>query len=40
VIAALLVATVFPFYYMVLLSVRTLQDLLFAPGRLLKRSGN
>lgn len=35
VIAALLVATVFPFYYMVLLSVRTLQDLLFAPGRLI-----
>jgi len=34
VIAALLVATVFPFYYMVLLSLRTLQDLLFAPGRL------
>lgn len=34
VIAVFLVATVFPFYYMVLLSLRTIQRFLLAPGNL------
>ena len=39
VIAALLVITVFPFYYMVLLSFRPLQSLLQDPGALLPSAG-
>jgi multiple sugar transport system permease protein len=38
-IALFLVATLFPFYYMVLLSVRSIQELLIAPGRLWPNPG-
>ncbi|MEP6852404.1 MAG: carbohydrate ABC transporter permease [bacterium] len=39
IIALFLVVTLFPFYYMVLLSVRSIQALLLDPGRLLPEPG-